>query len=155
MQQITTLFERTIIKQIRWLLLLPVLLMGMNAYGQADIVINPSATEAAVDDVITVTVDVENALNPVNGASVFINFDPSVLEVQSATPGTALSVPLIPLSFNNGTGLISYSYGLFGTSVSGNFNLFQVQFKVIGTGNSPLTFTSSGPSNTGMTTGLG
>ena len=141
---------------IRALFLVSFILLGIQAsYSQADIEIDPSSTEAAIDDIITVTVDVKDAVDPINGASIFINFDPAVLEVQSATPGTALSVPLIALSFNNGTGLISYSYGLFGTSVSGSFNLFQVQFKVIGTGNSPLTFTSSGPSNTGLTTGAG
>ena len=120
--------------------------------GDANLVMNTASMNVDVNDDFSVTVDVEGATSPIDGAAVFISFDPSILEVQSITPGSDLSLSLIPAQFDNTAGTISYAYGLLGSSVNkANFNLMTIQFTAVGQGQSQLMFTDVGIDKTELT----
>jgi C1A family cysteine protease len=84
---------------------------------------------------------------PVRGASAFIDFDQTKLEVQSITPGGSLDT-VLENTYDNVAGTIDYSAGkLSGTLPTGTFTLATIEFKALAeTGSStPLTFVYVGP----------
>ncbi|WP_114781789.1 T9SS type A sorting domain-containing protein [Botryobacter ruber] len=113
------------------------------AQAQVKLLVAPAEKVVTEGDVFTLEVNVETGTQPLDGANIFLAFNPAVLQVQSATAGSGLPVPLSPVSFDNTTGLVSYAYGAFSNFPSGNFNLFTIEVKATGSGVSVLSFVSS------------
>lgn len=113
-----------------------------------DFVLSGLPSTANVNDTFTVTVQAQAGAQTVNVAKAFLTFDPSILQVVSATDGAALDYPLqdfgiAAVAFNNTAGTIDYEAGKLGGSVSGTFTLFTVEFQAVGTGAATIAFTSS------------
>ena len=116
------------------------------ASPDVDMSIVPATYTAVLDETFTVDIQLSGA-DSVRGASAFIDFDQTKLEVQSITPGVSLDTVLTK-AFNNAAGTIDYSAGkLSGTLPTGTFILATIEFKALAeTGSStPLTFVYVGP----------
>src|SRR5262249_21612775 len=78
-----------------------------------------------------VTVEVRAGAQPVDNAAAYLNFDPSVLQVVSSTPGSALQFTL-QNTIDNPYGHVDLAQGtVFGTYVTGTFTLATVRFNAI------------------------
>ena len=99
--------------------------------GNVLIFVSPATTNAQVGDIFSVNVRANAYGNEVDAAEVFMSFDPTYLEIQSMTPGTALNQPL-PSSYNNGSGTVNYAAGRLTdppSTVSGKFTLFTLEIR--------------------------
>jgi C1A family cysteine protease len=113
--------------------------------GGVAVSIVPTTYTAAVNG--TFTVDIElSGTDPVRGASAYIDFDSTYLEVQSITAGTALNTVLED-DYDNVAGTIDYSAGkLSGTLPTGTFTLAIIELRALAeTSSTPLTFVFEGP----------
>jgi hypothetical protein len=130
-----------------FILLLTLFTLPTFAAGTAELGLVPSSNDIRPGDVFTVTVEVQAGINEVNGAEVHLDFDPTLLAVTDLIPGTTLPVPVgaNPLTFDNNTGTVGYSAGLFGTTVAGTFDLLTIEFEALSAGSSPLDFVEEFP----------
>lgn len=105
-------------------------------------VVNPPLTTVDEDNTFTVTVEVQANAQQIDVAEVYLSFDPTVLEVQSVTPlsTSVLGVPLVPASFDNNAGRVSYGGATFGNFPSGSFDHLEIEFKAIGGPSSAIDF---------------
>jgi hypothetical protein len=69
--------------------------------------------------------------SPVNAAQVYLNFDPSVLQVIALRDGTTLSEQL-QSSFDNSLGQVNYAAGTLSNAAASPFTLVTIDFQ--GTG---------------------
>jgi hypothetical protein len=69
--------------------------------------------------------------SPADAVQVYLDFDPSVLEVVSLTGGPALEEQL-QATFDNGLGRVNYAVGTLGESLGRPFTLVTVEFRAIG-----------------------
>jgi hypothetical protein len=108
----------------------------------------PASQSAMVGDFFTVDIQLSGT-DPVRGASAYIDFDATKLEVQSITPGTALDT-VLQNAFDNVAGTIDYSAGkLSGTLPTGTFTLATIEFEALAVTSTPtqLTFVFDEPNN--------
>ncbi len=123
-------------------------------FGQSTLEITPANIQVLNDETFVVTVNSTSATpqQSLSGATVFLSFNPSILEVQDVTAGLSLDVAILPTSANNATGQISYNNGTFGdTSFGNNVLLFTVTFKALATSaGTPIQFTSNGGIQTNL-----
>jgi hypothetical protein len=106
-----------------------------------------------VDQTITVTVQVQAGSQQVDGAAAYLNFDPTLLQVVSLTPGTTLPVPLAN-SFDNTAGTINYAAGNFSNFPSGTFTLVQIALKgVAETPSTTISYNNTNPRQSDATRG--
>jgi hypothetical protein len=99
-----------------------------------------------VNDTFTVNIQLSGP-DSVRGASAYINFDKTKLQVQSITPGAALDT-VLQNEFDNSAGAINYSAGkLTGTLPTGTFTLATIQLKALAVTSTPtqLTFVFEQP----------
>ena len=113
-----------------------------------DFVLSGLPSNANVGDTFTVTVAAQAGTQTVNVAKALLTFDPSLLQVVTATAGTALDYPLQDfgneaVAFDNTAGTIDYEAGKLGGSVSGTFTLLTLEFQAVGTGDAAIAFTAS------------
>jgi len=101
--------------------------------------VTPELTTAGVGQTFTITLQVRAGTQLVDGVTAALDFNQSVLAVESIAAGSALPVP-IKSEFNNEAGTISYSAGAFSNFPSGTFTLATVTFKALAEGTSPLNF---------------
>jgi hypothetical protein len=96
----------------------------------------PASQSVMVNDTFNVDIQLSGA-DPVRGASAYIDFDVTKLEVQSITPGTALDT-VLQNAFDNVAGTIDYSAGkLSGTLPTGTFTLATIGFKALAVTSTP------------------
>jgi peptide/nickel transport system substrate-binding protein len=113
----------------------------------ADLVISPSTFATALGDTFTVTVEAQCGTGTIDGVDVYLDFDPAYLAVQSATPGTSLSVVLVPPEYNNSNGTFGFSAGQLSSPFpSGTFILVSITFqaKSITTAPANINFHTTG-----------
>ena len=111
-----------------------------------DMSIVPATYTAAVNEIFSVDIQLSGP-DPVRGASAYINFDKTKLQVQSITPGTALDI-VLQNEYDNGAGTIDYAANkLIGTLPTGTFALATIQLKALAptTTSTPLTFVYEEP----------
>jgi hypothetical protein len=103
---------------------------------------------------------------PVDGAAAYIDFDASLLKVNSITSGNTFDLEL-QNEFDNQTGMIHFAAGTLtpplpggeGLGVRGeeglglNFDLVVIELEAIGNGESPLLFQFDAPRTTEVTSG--
>jgi hypothetical protein len=129
-------------------LILASVMLGTSVLASPDVDMSivPATYTAVVDETFTVDIELSGA-DSVRGASAFIDFDQTKLEVQSITPGGSLDT-VLENDYDNVAGTIDYSAGkLSGTLPTGTFTLATIEFKALAeTGSStPLTFVYVGP----------
>jgi hypothetical protein len=106
----------------------------------------PASYNAVVNQIFTVTIQLSGP-DSVRGASAYVNFDKTKLQVQSITPGTALDT-VLQNEYDNVAGAINYSAGkLTGTMPTGTFTLATIQLKALAVTSTPtpLTFVFEQP----------
>jgi len=111
-----------------------------------------------VDRTFTLNIRVRTYGQPVDSAQAYIDFDPSLLEVVDADPGTAgdqiqrgTALPdELQNSVDNALGRIDFAAGIFGGQpLTGTFTLATVEFKAkAATGGTPLSFVFVAPRET-------
>lgn len=128
-----------------------ILLNSQLGWAQVSLVISPARTNVEKGEIFSVEVLAQTGSQLIDGATVFLLFDPQAVQVQSADASPRLPVELTPISVNNTTGLIRYAYSTFGNYPSGNILLFTVKFKAVTVSSSILLFTSIGGISTEVT----
>ncbi|MCC6457394.1 MAG: hypothetical protein IT328_20735 [Caldilineaceae bacterium] len=121
--------------------------------GTVDMVIAPATTQTYVGATFTVAVEVQAGSQPVNGAEVYLTFDPALLEVQSIVKGSTLPTYVMEPVYNNTAGTFSAAAGKLGAPFpTGTFNLLSITFKAkaasVGT---PLTMLRATPTESKVT----
>ena len=117
------------------------------------IAIEPQTTNTVVGQQFDVEIEVRAGDQQVDGAAAYINFDPSLLQVVSITPGSTLDSQLRN-EVDNDAGEISLAYGTFAPFPSGTFTLATVTFEATNaTAGTPLAFNSERPRKTNATFG--
>jgi hypothetical protein len=123
-------------------LILACVMFGASAVASpaVNMSIVPATYTAVVNETFTVDIELSGP-DPVRGASAFIDFDNTYLEVQSITAGTTLDTVLTN-AFNNTAGTIDYSAGkLSGTLPTGMFTLATIEFKALAETSSTTSLT--------------
>ena len=129
--------------------------------GNVEIRIVPDSRTALLNEMFTLDVMVLAPSGPVDSSSVYINFDPAVLQVvdgggapTNAIVPDATSLPILLLNqVNNGTGRIDYVAGAAlppAAPPSGYFRVATIRFKAVATapGGTPVTFSFGAPRQT-------
>jgi hypothetical protein len=114
-----------------------------HAQGGADLVLNGAPlSPVSVTDVFTIAVEVQGNGQPHSVVEVHLNFDQTILSVNSATVVGAATLPfeLIPLAFDNSNGTVDYAAGTFSEPPSGTYNLLEVEFQVIDAQSTTIDF---------------
>ncbi|WP_020571201.1 Ig-like domain-containing protein [Neolewinella persica] len=109
--------------------------------GLADVALIPSSTSVTgIGTTFTVLVEVQpDDGQPVNGATLNINFDPSLIEVSGFTvPNNPFNLTITGPSENNGT--ITYDGGSTPPFPTNNFEVFTIEFTTLAFGTANLTF---------------
>ena len=113
----------------------------------------PPTSNTGVGQSFMVTLQVQAGSQMVDGASAYLNFDHTILQVVSISAGSSLPVPL-QNQFDNTLGTLDYSAGTFSNFPSGTFTLATVTFSASAlSGGTPLTFNSVDPRKTDATFG--
>lgn len=123
-------------------------------YAQTQMVLNPSATTVNPGDNFSVVVQIQSGTNTFNTGEVHLDFDPSVIEVDNVTPGTALG-SIAENEYSNTTGTIDFAAGVLGqgASISGNIDLVTVNFTAVAVGSNTFVFGSVFPRETQVVEG--
>ncbi|MEO0595625.1 MAG: Ig-like domain-containing protein, partial [Chloroflexota bacterium] len=110
--------------------------------GIADLTFSPLQQTADEGDTgIFVDVVLEAGTTEVDAVELYIQFDPTVLEVVGLSTNSMFPIPLVLPSFDNTEGTIAFGAGtLFNTSVSGTQTVITIEFDTVGAGVSPLEF---------------
>lgn len=124
------------------------------ALGTADISVQPAVSTVQVGDIFTLTVEVASGAQLVDGVSVYLDYDHTLMHVQQIIPA-ASSLPLVlQNSFDNDTGQIDYAAGTFSNFPSGTFDVAYLQMVAITTTNSTtLAFHTVVPRQSDVTYG--
>ncbi len=117
--------------------------------------IAPPTSQVRVGEPFTVTAHIETGLQQVDGVSVYLNFDPALLQVQAVTQPNNLLPLVIQNQFNNSVGTVDFAAGAFSGFPSGAFDVVQVRFQAqtITNPETPLAFEASLPRRTDATFG--
>jgi hypothetical protein len=117
------------------------------------LVVLPGQQTVIVGQTFDVTLQVQTGTQPVDGASAYINFDPTVLQVVSITPGGTLPI-VLENTFNNSLGTLDYSTGTLSSPPSGTVNLATVSFTSIApSSGTALSFNTTLPRHSDATFG--
>ncbi|TGO02157.1 hypothetical protein PN36_29595 [Candidatus Thiomargarita nelsonii] len=122
--------------------------------GTVVISVEPSTTQVKIGETFEIVVEVQAGEQEVDGASAYLEFDPTYLEVVSMTPAEHLDLTL-DNSFDNGTGEINFAAGkLTNPFPSGDFNLVTITLKAKAeTPETSLDFLFNPPKSTDATFG--
>jgi len=116
--------------------------------GGVNLVIDPATITVGQDNVFTLDVIIQAGSLPVDSAQVYIDFNPTYLNVLGLTGGLSLPTEL-DKSYNNSTGQISYSAVTFGAGATGTFTLVTIQLQAMSiTAGTDLTFSFISPRET-------
>jgi hypothetical protein len=119
---------------------------------RVDLVIDPQATNVSIGQLFTITIKIQAGTQLVDGASAYVNFDPTRFQVQAITPDTARLPFVLENSYSNTLGQISYSAGAFSSFPAGTFVIARVRMIAFAAAEaSPLTFQTSPPRKSDVT----
>lgn len=123
----------------------------------------PPTTTTGVGQTFMVTIQVQAGAQTVDGASAYINFDPTILQVVGGVGGITGGgvLPLeIEKSVNNTTGIVNYTAGVSLPPTppfpTGTFTLLTINFSATnstGPGGTPLAFNATDPRKSDVTFG--
>ncbi len=119
-----------------------------------DLVVNPASTTVNPGDTFSATIALQSNGQTYDLVEAYLSFDPSVLQVVSLDPVgvSTLPVELVPPTFDNGTGQVSYGAGKFSSFPNISFNFLTVNFEAVAAGNAQIDFFDpSGPASTIVT----
>jgi ribosomal protein S30 len=109
--------------------------------------LEPSQTPLAVGETFEIEIIARTGTQPINGAAVFVDYDPTKLEVLAITPGTTLEQPLIN-DFAT-AGQIDYAAGTLNGTVTGDVLIATVTLKaLVATPSTELSFQRTDPLRT-------
>jgi len=92
----------------------------------------PTVSKTFVGQTFYVRILVRAGKQPIDGASVYLNFDPTALQVESLIPDKRRLDMVLEKSFDNKLGYINFAAGkLMGKKPSGTFSLFTIQMKAL------------------------
>jgi hypothetical protein len=122
--------------------------------GTVVISVEPSTTQVKVGETFEIVVEVQAGEQEVDGASAYIELDPTYLEVVNMTAGGHLDLTL-ENSFDNGTGEINFAAGkLTSPFPSGDFDLVTITLRAKAeTPETSLDFLFNPPRSTDATSG--
>lgn len=112
----------------------------------------PATVQAVPAQVFTLDVQVQSGTQPVDGASAYLNFDPTLLQVNSVTSGGTLPL-VLQNAYDNTAGTVDFAAGTFSNFPSGTFSLVQVEFEVLQRGTSSVVFNTILPRKSDVTYG--
>ncbi|WP_340077501.1 T9SS type A sorting domain-containing protein [Leptobacterium sp. I13] len=114
------------------------ILLIISAIGNAQntdvfFVANPSSYNVSGGQTFDVIFEIQANDQQIDLVEMHLNFDPSIIEVQSLTynAGGILPIELIAPSFNNTTGTIDLAYGAISGFPSGTFGFLTVTFNAL------------------------
>jgi cohesin domain-containing protein len=109
-------------------------------------------TTVGVGRSFRMTLAVKAGQQPVDGAAAYVNFDPTVLQVEGVTAGKRLGVEL-HRHVDNAAGAVDYAAGAFGAFPAGTFSLATLRFRALRTGATTLVLNRSGSRQSDVTFG--
>ncbi|MBM3133996.1 MAG: hypothetical protein FJZ89_01640 [Chloroflexi bacterium] len=114
----------------------------------------PVTTTVNISQTFSVNVQVQAGAQQVDGASAYLDFNPTYLQVISLSPGTTLPI-ILQNSYNNATGRIDFAAGnLTPPHPDGTFTLVTITFAAQApTSGTPLAFNSIPPRKSDATFG--
>ncbi|MFQ5342788.1 MAG: cohesin domain-containing protein, partial [Anaerolineae bacterium] len=127
--------------------------------GQVVLAVVPVTTTVGVGETFSITLETRAGTQLVDGASAYLNFDPTVLQVVTVTAGSALPV-VLQNDVDNGAGQVNFVAGVEISNPnypSGTFTLATVTFRATaGSAGTPLVFNVAMPRKSDVTaSGLG
>ena len=134
-----------------WLFILALVGLGFLSpvRSQADLVVNPASSDVEVSDTFTLTVAIESSGQAYQGAAFYLQFDPAILQVNSATQssGSALPIPLDGPDINNTSGTVYYQAGNLSSAPTTGTNVLDIVFEAVAEGQSTIAFFDPDPSD--------
>jgi len=114
-------------------------------------------TPLTIGQTFTYTLDAIAGTTAYRGLQVYLNFNPSVIQINTLTPdNSVLNVPLA--NDTSVSGVIRYAAGAF-VDITGTTNVFTIEFEVIGTSESVIithdVFSTANPNGTGVSNDAG
>jgi len=98
--------------------------------GTAVLALVPPTPTVAIGSGFDIVVQIQAGTQQVDSGAAYLNFDQTVLNVASITPGSTLPL-VLSNSFNNTTGLVNYSAGILSGFPIGTFTLATIHFQAI------------------------
>ncbi len=121
----------------------------LDVISKVNLAVSPATLTLGQGTNFTATIEAQCGSQVASGIDLYLDFDPLYLEVLSAQPGSSLSVPLKPVTYDNVAGTLEYSAGqqMDSSPVSGTFTLLSISFKAksITASSTPLSFSTSSP----------
>ncbi len=120
----------------------PTLAANPPSLALASIAIEPKTKEVKVDDEFTLSIRINTLGQAIDGAQVFLEYQPEFLQAIEVVPGTTLPVTMWnPPYFDNTTGQLWYAAGAFTDFPEIPFTLATIHFKALeSTEETPITF---------------
>jgi len=114
---------------------------------------NPSPIVAQLGETFSLALEVQADTNQLDALEVHLDFDPNLLEIQSATLATdAFPLVLIPLTFDNEVGTLDIARGTFSNFPSGTFTYIELTLRAKATfTETTITFGDTFPRETQAT----
>ncbi len=122
------------------------------AMGSVQISVEPTSSSVLMEQAFAVNIQIATGSQPVDGAEVHLDFDPTYLQVVdgSGNPASAIESGgtfdvLIQNVVNNDEGRIDFAAGTFDVPPNGTFVLATIHFRALqitDAGSTPLTFVS-------------
>ena len=100
----------------------------------------------------TVALQVEAGQQPVDGAAAYVNFDPSVLQVEEVTAGGQFGLEL-QRQVDNAAGTVNYAAATFEDFPAGTFGLATLHVRALRTGTTTLVLNRTAPRQSDVTFG--
>jgi uncharacterized repeat protein (TIGR01451 family) len=129
--------------------------LGADEIGLVTLSLEPLETTVYLGQTFDIATQVLAGDQPVDGASTYINFDPTVLQVVNITPGTTLPL-VLQNQYDNLTGEIDYAAGKLSNFPTGTFTLVTLTFEAIAQSDgTQLAFNHTAPRKSDVTYGGG
>ena len=103
-------------------------------------------------DHFTIDLVVDGGRGSVDGAAVYLSFNPAVVQVAGVTAGSQLS-HLIQHDYDNVSGQVAFAAGSLESAATGRFVLARVEFVALAPGSSLLAFQHTKPAQSDITYG--
>jgi len=113
----------------------------------------PSTKYASIGETFSMEVQIDTGSYSIDAAQVYIDFDPTYMQVQSMTGSVVLETEM-QNTWDNVTGTLDYAAVSMGPSVSGIFTLVTIEFQAMDeTAGTPLVFHTEHPRETKINLG--
>ncbi len=122
-----------------------------NAQSSVDYVFtNVPGSAVELNSTFDIVVEVQAGSESIAGAEIYLDFDPTVLNVTGLTPGPSFQFPLVGPTFDNSlpTGTIDYGGGSVSNFPTGTFTLITISFEAIGVGTTAIDYSFTFPRET-------